>query len=259
MTNFKTFALSAAAGALGVSLTANAAFVDIPDLGGGFYSTTGLTVGTFCAGTTPDTWRTPRYSFTCYKTGAGFVLAPAAAHMTNNNLPTTTPITIQEITLAGIVTGSMNISVAGNPATSGTLSYFVEIAPTVSDAIRFDQITLSQETLTAGSPQNTAARKQITGQNTPIVPNATFTADLNTVGQAGGGSTADNAACGICRLFAVTDSYTNDADGVGGANAGRIQSLSNAYDTVETPVPAPLALMAVGLIGLGAARRHRKA
>jgi hypothetical protein len=263
MTKHTTFALTAAAAAaLAASLSANAAFVDIPDLGGGFYSTTGLTVGTFCGGTTPDTYRTPRYSFTCFKTGAGFSLDPSATHMANTDLPSTTPITIQELTLGGIVTGSLNMNVAGNQATTGQLSYFIELAPGYDPAaepdIRLDTITLSQETLTAGDPENTSARKQITGQNNVVVTDASFAETLNTVGQAAGGSTADSTACGVCRKFAVTDSYTNDADGPGGLDPGRIQSLSNAYDTV-VPVPAPLALLAAGLIGVGAARRLRKA
>jgi hypothetical protein len=266
MTKHTTFALTAAAAAaLAASLSANAAFVDIPDLGGDFYSTT-ITVGTFCGGTTPDTYRTPRYSFTCFKTGAGFSLDPSATHMANTDLPGTTPITIQELTLGGIVTGSLNMNVAGNTATTGQLSYFIELAPGYDPAadpdIKFDNITLSQETLTAGDPENTSARKQITGQNNVVVTDASFAETLNTVGQATGGSTADSTACGVCRKFAVTDSYTNDADGPGGLNPGRIQSLSNAYDTLEqpeVPVPAPLALMAIGLIGIGAARRHRKA
>lgn len=258
MTKLKTFALSAAAaGALGASLAANAAFIDIPEdpVEAGFYITTGLTVGTFCSGATPATYRTPRYSFQCFKTGMS--LDPAAAHMANTTLPSTMPIQLQQFTLNGIVTGVVNFTASSSAAETGSLSYFISVNPDIPAAIRLDLVTLSQETLASGDAANTGSRKQITGQTVPgIIDPATFTADLVALGQ---GGTAQ-ATCGVCRVFAVTDTYDNRVNDLGAA--GRIQSVSNAYDTLEqpeVPVPAPLALMAIGLIGIGAARRHRKA
>jgi hypothetical protein len=112
-------------------------------------------------------------------------------------------------------------------------------------------VTLSQETLPQNAA-NTQSRKQITGQNNVVVDDATFTADLLASGQGG----TDSATCGICRKFAVTDSFDNNVNN--GANAGRIQSLTNTYITTLVPSPAPLALIAVGLLGMSRLGRGRK-
>ncbi|MBK1633417.1 hypothetical protein CKO31_22240 [Thiohalocapsa halophila] len=256
MQNLKTIALSGAVtAALAMSLPAASAIVD---------GNPG-TVGNFCSvgtdGTNPDTFRfsaTSRYQYTCYIGSAGQTLDPAAGHMALTDLADDTAVNIQEFVFAGEVTGTLQVTSFETGVETGTISYFVELAPAPGfepddqPDIRFADVTITQETLQQND-DNTASRKQITGQNNVVISDAAFTADLNASGQGG----TDSATCGVCRKFAVTDSFDNNVSGVGG-DAGRIQSLTNTYVTV-VPAPAPLALLAAGLMGIGIFQRRRKA
>jgi hypothetical protein len=67
-------------------------------------------------------------------------------------------------------------------------------------------------------------------------------------------STAATIFCGVCTTFLVTDFIELDtAQGVGTS----LSQVSNGFDQV-VPVPAPLALLGAGLIGIGVARRVAK-
>jgi hypothetical protein len=266
MAPLKTLATSAAiAGGLAFALpmSASAALID----------SSPATVGAFCApegnvaGAAPNSYRasaTSRYVYTCYNGAASQTLDPAVQagqSFSVTDLAAATAVNIDEFTFGGEVTGTLQLTTFQGTPVTGTISYFVELRPspgyTVTDqpAIRFSEVTLSQETLPQNAA-NTGTRKQITGQNNAVVDDASFTADI-TASSAGPGS----ANCGVCRKFAVTDSFNNDIDGVGGTGAGRIQSMTNTYITLEeaeVPVPAPLALIAIGMLGLGAATRRRK-
>lgn len=246
MNRFKTFALAATAavGAIGAPLPSNAAVIDLGTGGT-------ISVSTFCTG--GNTYRTGFYSYTCYD--GTQTVAPASPPMAITDIAGSAQVTINQFLFSGILTGTLQISAYPNGVLTGHISYFVEIAPggdpDAEPARRFTTIRLSQEVLAQGAA-NTSTRKQITGQNTSVVPNATFTADLLATGQGG----TDDATCGVCRKFAVTDTFNNQVNG--GLGAGRIQSYTNTYET-DVPAPAPLALMALGLFGVGAARRLRKA
>mgnify|MGYP006292166565 CR=1 FL=1 len=255
MIQIKNVALAAAlAGALGSSANLTAQFIDVPEIAPGIFATTGLTVGSFCSdvGGSPAFYQTPRYSFQCYDGSQS--LDPAATHMAVSDLPLTTPVTLRESTVGNEVLGQLNINLSGVPTEVGELSYFVFVSPgkdfDADPDTRFARIALSQETVNVPAQANTASRKQITGQTTPgLVDPATFTADLNAEGAGG----RDEGFCGVCREFAVTDSFNDRVDGT--SDAGEIVSMTNLYAT-QVPVPGPLALIAVGLLGLAAAQRR---
>jgi hypothetical protein len=250
MKQLKTLALSAAiTGAFALSPAANAAVVDV----GTFFNTS---VTNFC--TSGDTYRTGFYAYTCY-TGGG--TAPTASHMAVETMPATAQITLFEFLddsgPVDIETGSLQITGLGSILT-GSLSYFVELLPppgfTPSDEpdLRLTFIELTNEILTNGTPGNVLTTKQITGQNTVVVPDATFTANLSA-----GADERDGALCGICRRFAITDTVNNQVNGA--VSRGFTQSMTNTFQTTLVPAPAPLALVAFGLVGLGALNRRRKA
>jgi hypothetical protein len=248
MKQLKNLALSAAAtGAFALSAAANAAVVDISPgsallIGGG---------SGFCD--TGDTYRTGFYAYTCYTGGA---TDPAAGHMAVNTLPATALAIITEQTIGGVAVGTLQIANLGSGFDAGQLSYFVELLPppgfTPDDEpdLRFTNIRLTNEILQDGDPDNVLTTKQITGQNTSVVSDASFTAFLSA-----GVQEDDEAFCGVCRKFAVTDTIDNS---VNPGQAGVTQSMTNTFRTA-LPVPAPLALVAAGLLGLGAMKRRRKA
>jgi hypothetical protein len=224
-----------------------------------------FSLANFCAvdgsGDPLNSYRQGFFTYTCYtggpsQTGANAPM-PAAAHMAVNTLSTSAGVNISSASLSGVETGIFNINSLGTQNT-GSISYYIDLTPppgfTVDDTpdLRFTLIRLTNELLDQNSG-NVNTRKQITGQNTTIVPNATFTADLNL------GDTPPSAQtnCGVCRRFAVTDSYNADVNGGGTGDAGRVISMTNTYE-VALPIPAPLALIAVGLLGVGFASRRRQ-
>ena len=69
------------------------------------------------------------------------------------------------------------------------------------------------------------------------------------------GQTNQQVFCGVCVTFLVTD-YITLVGNQGSPTS--LSSISNTYEQV-LPVPAPLALVATGLLGIGVARRMKKA
>jgi hypothetical protein len=69
-------------------------------------------------------------------------------------------------------------------------------------------------------------------------------------------STQTNATvfCGVCTAFLITDYVVIDAGGIGSTV---LNSLSNRFEQT-VPVPAPLALLGAGLIGIATTRRIAK-
>jgi hypothetical protein len=206
-----------------------------------------------------NSYRQGFFTYTCYTGGPSQTGAnapePAASHMAVNTLDPTAGVNISSASLSGVETGIFNINALGTQ-TTGSISYFIDLTPppgfTVDDEpnLRFTLIRLTNELLDQNSG-NVNTRKQITGQDTPIVPDADFTADLNL----GDTPTSVSVNCGVCRRFAVTDSYNAQVSG----DAGRVISMTNTYEVQLIPVPAPLALVAAGLLGLGLTSRRRKA
>jgi hypothetical protein len=63
-------------------------------------------------------------------------------------------------------------------------------------------------------------------------------------------------ACGVCTAFLVTDYVRVDSlTGPGGTLLTSISSISNTFEQRTVPVPAPLALLGIGMLGLTVARR----
>lgn len=136
------------------------------------------------------------------------------------------------------------------------LSYTVELFASTPD----DQPEIRFQTIGLGSnvdsvDDDVQVVKSVWGQATDVVPAPTFTGELTKTGD--DASDPASVICGICRKFAVTDTADIDFDGVDGR--GILNSMSNTFRVGETPVPAPLALLGVGLIAIAATRRARKA
>jgi hypothetical protein len=68
------------------------------------------------------------------------------------------------------------------------------------------------------------------------------------------GATQQSIFCGVCTTFLVTDLITINSTPIG----ADLSSINNSFEQGTIPVPAPLALVAVGLIGLGSIRRFAK-
>jgi hypothetical protein len=58
--------------------------------------------------------------------------------------------------------------------------------------------------------------------------------------------------CGVCTAFLVTDYVVIGADAPLGTS---LSSISNTFEQTNVPVPAPLALLGLGMVGLFASRR----
>ena len=68
-------------------------------------------------------------------------------------------------------------------------------------------------------------------------------------------STPATIFCGVCTRFLVTDYVTILNSTIGTV----LSQMTNTYQQVEVPAPAPLALIGAGLFGIAARRRQRKA
>jgi hypothetical protein len=253
MNKFKRLALGAAVvGAAALGHNATSAVID-----GGL--SISLPVQTFCAdagGGVANTYQVGIFQFTCYISAPA--PSPAAAHMATTTLLDNTEITIDQTETplangATEVAGNLNISglATSQAQGAGSLSYYVELAPggdvDGDPTAFFDRIDLTQE-LQQTNNDSVQTRKQLTGQVTALVPTPTFTADLIAEG-----NEDVSVTCGTCRRYAVTDTFDADFYGL----TGRIRSMSNAYTTV-VPVPAPVALVALGMLGLGVVTRRRR-
>jgi hypothetical protein len=170
------------------------------------------------------------------------------------NLPSTYLITLS-VELIGGDTKVANLNVntpglAGETGTNFNLSYTIELYAdddTVDEDVRLDFVSIGANI--DDNFDNASAEKWIFGQDTSVVPDATFKALVIDPGTPG------TVQCGICRKFVITDLIDTQASGSG--DEGIVNSISNSY-TVVVPVPAPLALFGAGLVGLGFMRKFRK-
>jgi len=234
MSNLKLAALSLTlAGSLFVASQASAVSINLGGAGG--FKTTPVTVGA--------------YTFTYIDTTAGLVPGvpggfPAVAA---TNLPDNIILSISS-PIAGI--GNFNITNADILTALATeeynLSYTVELyagAPASNPDEKFQTIGLGAN-IDSQFP-NAGAQKWIFGQNTVLVPAATFQDSLAVTFA----TNSDRATCGVCRKFVVTDILDTRLNGAG--SEGILNSVSNSYSTIEqVPVPAPILLIGAGLLAL---------
>jgi hypothetical protein len=79
---------------------------------------------------------------------------------------------------------------------------------------------------------------------------AVFDATLTTID-----ATPQTIFCGVCTRFLVTDYAVILNSSV----ATVLSQMTNTFQQVEVPAPAPIALLAAGLLGVGLVRRMKKA
>jgi hypothetical protein len=171
------------------------------------------------------------------------------------NLPTDYDIDVTVVQIGDTKVADFVVSTPGISSETPTLfnlSYTIEIYepdPTERDDVRLDFVSIGANI--NDQFDNASAQKWIFGQDTVVVPDATFKAVVVDPGTPG------TVQCGVCRKFVVTDIFNTQADGISGSDRGVLSSVSNTY-TVVVPVPAPLALFGAGLVGLGFMRKFRK-
>lgn len=182
-----------------------------------------------------------------YTDGTG--LDPVAPNATATTLPDATELSFNAVIFNGVATANVAIgadALSTIDSTGYTFSYTIELfaaAPSSNPDLRFDEIKHGVDLSTGTSDSH----KYVVGQDTVLVDPATFTADLHSVN----GADVGPVSCGICRKFAVTDTFK-------GTPSALINSVSNSYNVV-VPVPGILSLFGLGLAGLGLSVRRRKA
>jgi hypothetical protein len=244
MTNIKTQLLGAAAAASLLAAGTAGAFVSLPlsTFKNGTPVTDGIFTYTYIT-SNADTEPDPSGGFPS--------IAPT-------NIPDAigAVVNITTVEVGGEIVSTFQVAnLAGLTGVAGTdiftLSYTVEMYasdPTEDEGLRFQ--TLGHGADVDSADDNIGTTKYVTGQDTVVVPNADFTAELTTTPTSG----ADTATCGVCRKFAVTDVI--DMTFAPG-DRGIVFSISNTYRAA--PVPATLALFGAGLLMMGGVmRRNRK-
>ena len=155
------------------------------------------------------------------------------------------------INLSGVSAGDIlgyqyviNIDTSDYPATGEELRFGNVFLGLIANGI-FGDFTVSKRVqgltpivVTGGTPWS---------ENPNFAVGAIFDQTISTTG-----ATQASIFCGVCTTFLVTDLITINSTPIG----ADLSAINNSFEQV--PVPAPLALVGIGLVGIGFIRRHAK-